>query len=72
MRMRKKRLGRRIVKEVSIYDNNHNLFVNIPQNIRRNLKIEKGYLFRFITDRKRRFQSFEVIKKRANFIMSRR
>ena len=59
----KKRLRRRIIKQVKVYDNKHNLSVNIPQSIKRNLKIEKGDIFRFVTDRKRKFQTFEIIKK---------
>lgn len=61
--MRTQRLRRKIVKEVKVYDGGHNLMVKIPAKITRNLKIEKGDTFRFITDRKRKFQSFEIIKK---------
>jgi len=58
-----KRVRRKIVQGVKVYRGSHNLMVNIPIKIVRNLKIEKGDLFRFITDRKRKFQTFEIIKK---------
>ena len=57
-----KRFRRRITKEVKVHKHNQNLSVNIPQKIRRNLKIEKGDLFEFITDRRKEFQRFRIIK----------
>ena len=63
MEHKKKRLRKKIVKEVKITFDIRGYSMRIPVDIARNLKIEKGDLFKFITDRKRRFQTFEIIKK---------
>ena len=65
---KRQRIRRKIIQEVKVYRGSHNLMVNIPTKIVKNLKIEKGDTFRFITDRKRRYQSFEIIKKDNSFI----
>ena len=63
IKYKRQRLRRKIVQEVKVYSGGHNLLVNIPIGIARNLKIEKGDLFEFITDRKKEIQRFRIIKK---------
>ena len=57
-----KRLRRKITKNAQVYEHNQNLSITIPQKIRRNLKIEKGDIFEFVTDRKKEIQKFRIIK----------
>ena len=62
MEHKKKRLRRKIIKKVKITFDNRGSNMRIPINIMRNLKIEKGDLFEFITDRKKEVQKFKIIK----------
>jgi len=60
---KKKRLPRKITKEVSVFLHTNCLSVLIPSTVSRNLNIEKGDKMRLITDRKRHLQYFKIIKK---------
>ena len=56
-------IRRKISKDIKIRYDGNQYSIGIPLDIVKNLKIEKGDTFRFITDRKRRFQTFEIIKR---------
>ena len=64
MRTRKiKRLRRKITKSAKIIYDGRKYNLRITIKIVRNLKIEKGDLFEFITDRKKEIQKFRIVKK---------
>ena len=64
MRTRKiKRLRRKITKSAKIIYDGRQYNLRIPIKIVRNLKIEKGDLFEFVTDRKKEIQKFRIVKK---------
>ena len=59
-----KRLKRKMRKMMKIvYHGRSQFSVNIPIKIVKNLKIKRGDLFEFITDRKKEVQKFRIIKK---------
>jgi len=63
MKHRKKRLRRKIVKTVKVCFAGRGFTMRIPIDIARNLRVEKGCKFEFITDRKKEVQKFRIIKK---------
>lgn len=56
-------IRKKISKDIKIRYDGNQYSIGIPIDIVKNLKIEEGDIFRFITNRKKRFQSFEIIKK---------
>ena len=58
-----KRLKRKICKRVKIVYHGRQFSIGIPIKIVKNLKIEHGDWFEFITDRKKEIQKFRIIKK---------